>query len=175
MKLFTFLASLFLFCNCQKYAFTQSYPDLEKFSEYEDFLSNVNGITLYSTKSAPYHSKGGVFPNHVFHNHEVIGSLEITDQETISKILENIKDNIYDQPGGAYTMCFNPRHGLRLESDNEAKDFQICFECSHLYIFNDINSEEYIRIGLKILTDNTYMNSLLDKQNIPREKTNKFN
>lgn len=171
------LALLFLFLfsfGCrEKIVATQLFPDLEKYSEYEDFLSEVTKITLFSTKSIPYHPDDGPKPKTLFHDYEVMGAVDITNKETISKMLEAVKDNINDESGESYTMCFDPRHGLRIESRDSVKDFLICFECSHLYVYADADSEEYTRIGLKFPSDNSYFNSILDNNNIPRKKPDK--
>lgn len=173
MKPIAFIISLLLLLGCRKSDNSlQSFPNLEKYSKYEDFLSGVHKVTLYSTKSISHQPNDGPPPKELFQSYEVLGSIEITDKETISKLLKAVKGNIDDSKFDAYTMCFNPRHGMRLESHDTVKDFLICFECCHLYIFDDINSEDYnyIRIGLKRPNDNTYFNSLLDEQNIPREQ-----
>ena len=175
MKIITILSTLVILGCHKEGSVSMSFPDLEKYSEYEEFFSEVSKITLYSTKSIPDHPDDDYKYRKLFHMHQVIGELEIRNQETISEILRSVKNNVYDEPSEIYTMCFNPRHGLRIESHNEVKDFQICFECHHLYIFDDINSEEYIRIGLKSPSDSSSLNAILDKHGIPKEIPNQSN
>jgi len=174
MKFLPLILLLFVVCSCQKrVVFHENYPEIEAYAKYDQFLSGVTKVTLYSTKSVPYDPDDGSKPDELFHGHEVMGKLEIVDEKVISSILNDIENNIYDETGSLYTMCFDPRHGVRVQSGEEVKDFQICFECSHLYVFDDVNSEEYIRIGLKSPCDNSFFNSLLDSKRISREKVEK--
>lgn len=43
-----------------------------------------------------------------------------------------------------YIRCFEPRHGIRVESAGIRIDFVICFECEHVHIHKDRNSS-YVR------------------------------
>lgn len=88
-------------------------------------------MIVYSLDSDP---RSGADPK--FHKHSILGQLEIRDPKVIAQIhLELFKRIESQYPGNSYTMCYNPRHGLRIFRGEETRDFQICFECNHLYVF----------------------------------------
>jgi len=52
-----------------------------------------------------------------------MGKVEIVDKMVIATILDDVQSNIFDKTGSLYTMCFDPRHGLRVEAEQSVKDF----------------------------------------------------
>ena len=41
----------------------------------------------------------------------------------------------------AVALCFNPRHGVRLQADGHTYDFVVCFECAQTQVFGDSDPE----------------------------------
>lgn len=115
-------------------------------------------MIVYSLDSDP---RSGADPK--FHKHSILGQLEIRDPKVIAQIhLELFKRIESQYPGNSYTMCYNPRHGLRIFRGEETRDFQICFECNHLYVFSNIEAEEPERIGLETHPEEIKINVILD-------------
>ncbi|MDA7864115.1 hypothetical protein N9268_01405 [Akkermansiaceae bacterium] len=106
-----------------------------------------------------------------FHKHSILGQLEIRDPKVIAQIhLELFKRIESQYPGNSYTMCYNPRHGLRIFRGEETRDFQICFECNHLNVFRNIEAEEPEWIGLETHPEELKLNVILDKAGIQRQE-----
>lgn len=70
-----------------------------------------------------------------FFGYYVLGKTRITDTKQKNEILNSISNGIAQGQGMA--RCFDPRHGVRVESGTNVVDFLICFECGHLYIFSN--------------------------------------
>ncbi|MDB0067822.1 hypothetical protein N9E90_00285 [Akkermansiaceae bacterium] len=121
---------------------------------------------MYSLDSDP---RSGADPK--FHKHSILGQLEIRDPKVIAQIhLELFKRIESQYPGNSYTMCYNPRHGLRIFRGEETRDFQICFECNHLNVFRNIEAEEPEWIGLETHPEELKLNVILDKAGIQRQE-----
>jgi len=41
----------------------------------------------------------------------------------------------------AVAMCFNPRHGVRVQANGHTYDFVVCFECEQTQVFKDSASD----------------------------------
>jgi len=60
---------------------------------------------------------------------------------------------------GATSMCFEPRHGLRVESDGHVYDFVLCYDCNKLEYYRDdkrvagISASGSSKVLNKLLTD----------------------
>ncbi|MDB4505355.1 hypothetical protein N9072_00510 [bacterium] len=123
-------------------------------------------MIVYSLDSDP---RSGADPK--FHKHSILGQLEIRDPKVIAQIhLELFKRIESQYPGNSYTMCYNPRHGLRIFRGEETRDFQICFECNHLNVFRNIEAEEPEWIGLETHPEELKLNVILDKAGIQRQE-----
>ena len=157
---------------CKKPAETVlSTPDLGEFAKHRNFLSKADKVILYSTESS--RSQGGADPKTIFHGYNIFGSVEISDSKRIEQIAEDMEKNIYTGSGSSDTMCFDPRHGLRIFSEGGTRDFQICFECRHLYVYEDITTDDHTRIGLAQGASSELLNHILDENGIPKETTTK--
>ena len=160
--------------GCKKdIAFKKPTPALDQFQGYKEFLSKAEKITLFSTKSESPEYATETSSTSQFHRYEILGTVEFADAASIKSIVSDLENNISRSSSETYTYCFNPRHGLRVHVGDSVKDFQLCYECHHLYIFDDITHNpgegEYIRIELDENANNDLLNGLLDKHNIKRE------
>jgi hypothetical protein len=69
-----------------------------------------------------------------FHGWIVMGRTVI-DSEATRKILNEALDTGAKETGLGAAACFNPRHGIRMNRGHETVDFVICFQCSHVEIY----------------------------------------
>lgn len=156
-----------MFVSCKRHAPTvRSAPEREEFSKHRNFLSKAEKVILYSTESFP--SQSNEDPTTVFHGYKILGSIEIANSSLIEQIVQDMENNIDSGSGYSYTYCFDPRLGLRIFSEGVTRDFQICFECSHLYVYEDITTNNYVRIGLKDDASSELLNKTLDDNHIQR-------
>jgi hypothetical protein len=161
---------------CRKAAVNRLDPDPEqirneRFGEHGEFLRNADRIEIYSI--AP----DGLLENPVelsakgqFHGYEIHGMIEINDPQEMETVWAQLHDRVYSQLGGFYAYCFSPRHAIRAFRGESVRDYLICFECFHLYVYLNPASDEYERIGLESSPGNLKMDELLDQAGIPRDK-----
>ncbi len=105
-----------------------------------------------------------------FHGYAILGELEITGSEVIAEIHQDLFQRIYSEPGTSITYCYEPRHGIRAYRGSKIRDYQICFQCNHLHVFSEIESDEHERIGLETRSEPIQLNAILDKAEIQRQK-----
>lgn len=81
-----------------------------------------------------------------FHGWKVLGSTQIQDHATRTKLLTAFRSGAEENDGSA-AGCFDPRHGIRVEHDGKTFDFVICFTCdSVLWYVDDKKEPEAILI-----------------------------
>ena len=138
-----------------------------RFGESGIFLKNADKIELHSLHPPYIEEKKNL--ESLFHNYKIMGSIEINDQSDIETIWKDLESRIYSGHGSAYTECFSPRHGIRAYQDDAFKDYLICFQCHHIYVF-DTADGEHKRIGLEGEKGNRLLNDILDKAGIERDR-----
>ena len=99
-----------------------------------------------------------------FHEHPVLGKLEITDPEQRKKIMVAVERGIWQAKYNRGAACFYPRHALRIEQDGELRDYVICFQCSNVEIYAGSVADHF-----KTTTDHAkkLLNQLLSDADIP--------
>lgn len=108
-------------------------------------------------------------PEEFLHNFAVLGKVVATDQPTLSAIRAAVLDALKSAEDGATAMCFDPRHGIRLQKSDLQVDVLLCFECHKGCVFYSAdgkNHQSYFGIGP---AGNEALNRLLDAQKIPRD------
>ena len=69
----------------------------------------------------------------LFYDYRVLGKVVITDPQERRDIVMAINRGIAEER--EQFVCFDPRHGLRIVSNNKTIDYVICFQCGNYYEF----------------------------------------
>ena len=69
-----------------------------------------------------------------FHGYRILGSTLIQDASTRKRLVQELEGGVAENQCGI-TLCFNPRHAIRVTRAKEYADFVICFECSRVEIY----------------------------------------
>lgn len=102
-----------------------------------------------------------------FHNYGVLGSIELDGRQASAAAgaFQTVLSHLV--PPSLQMMCFNPRHGLRVESGGHEYDFLLCYECRRIVVFCD-GSEIYCS---GVTGSPQVLNALLTDAKIPLAKT----
>jgi len=73
----------------------------------------------------------------VFHGHAVLGRAQLDDLAKCEQLVRLVLKGIRDSDGTA-AWCFDPRHGLRLQSDSGELDILICYECMQIVAYESV-------------------------------------
>ena len=143
----------------------------ERFGDHGQFLREADRLEIYSVAS----TGPSIFPEesptkNEFHGFKIYGKTQTKDRPKIEAIWSDVYDRIYSASGDSYTYCFWPRHAIRAFCADGVRDYLICFECNHLYVYPDHSNDEYERIGLESVSGSLTLNTLLDDARIPRER-----
>ena len=105
----------------------------------------------------------------VFEGHGVLGKIPLEGSQAAAAAAEFRHTLIWILPSPVISfsaaMCFNPRHGLRIESRGHEYDFLLCYECRQMDIFRDGKQIAH----LFIRGSPTALNALLTQAHIPIE------
>jgi len=69
-----------------------------------------------------------------FHGYKILGSIAIQDASTRKKLVQELEGGVAENDCGI-SMCFNPRHAIRVTRAKKYADFVICFECGRIEIY----------------------------------------
>jgi len=69
-----------------------------------------------------------------FHGYKILGSTAIQDASTRKRLVQELEGGVAENQCWI-TMCFNPRHAIRVTRAKKYADFVICFECSRVEIY----------------------------------------
>jgi hypothetical protein len=168
------LLPLLFLAGCREATVTTPNADQlreQRFGDHGHFLREANRLEIYSIASTGPSTNPEEPPtNDEFHGFKVYGKTLTEHRPEIEAIWSEVHDRIYSEPGDSYTYCFWPRHAIRAFSDDGARDYLICFECDHLYVYPDSSSDKYERIGLEEAPGSLTLNTLLDDARVPRER-----
>lgn len=142
-----------------------------RFGEHGQFLREAERIELYSLASTgPSIPPDAPATSESFHGFQVYGSVAIAERSDLQAAWADLQERIYAGPGTRYTYCFWPRHGIRAYRAGVERDYVVCFQCEHLYIYRDPRSEDHERIGLESHGSTLRLNEILDRAGVPRER-----
>ena len=144
----------------------------ERFGQHGEFLRDSQRLEIYSVDSIdPSINPEEPRNEQEFHGFRIYGMTQTDNKEDIAAIWSELHERIYAEPGSSVTYCFLPRHAIRAFHGDSYRDYLICFECNHLYVYDDRDSKNHERIGLERVSGALKLNELLDKANIHREQT----
>lgn len=143
---------------------------LQRFGEHGDYLKLADRIEIFSIASTEISNVSESDPTRDhFHAYEVIGKIELDQPNTVNAVWKDLLRRVDSRQGVTYTYCFFPRHGIRAHNGNTTRDYLICFQCDHLYVYPDPKSDDFERIGLETSSAPILLNDLLDEAGIFRE------
>ena len=143
----------------------------ERFGDHGQFLREADRLEIYSIASTgPSTYPEESLTKDEFHGFKIYGKTQTEHRSNIKAIWSEVYDRIYSAPGESYTYCFWPRHAIRAFCADGARDYLICFECNHLYVYPDLSNDEHERTGLETVSGSLTLNTLLDDARIPRER-----
>lgn len=73
-------------------------------------------------------------PKDAFHGWPVLGRTVVADAAVRTRIVTAVQKGIADSDGSV-ARCFNPRHGIRVQTSERTVDLLICFECQQVQVF----------------------------------------
>ena len=88
-------------------------------------------MTLYSIDPRRERPQG---PK-LFHDYTVLGEADITSPD-VRRVVAQTVQHALSSWDGAYMMCFEPRHGIRVTNGTQSYDLLICFECQYIYSYS---------------------------------------
>ena len=88
-------------------------------------LRQPRQMTVYSTIPDP--ADPALAGARFFHGYRILGEVSVSAATDQQRVAETIKDAVLHFPDPS--ICFNPRHGIRVTDGHSAYDFVICFEC----------------------------------------------
>ena len=74
-----------------------------------------------------------------FHGYRILSRVIISDKNTRQKLISALRQGMRES--SAMAACFNPRHGIHAVRKGKQADLVICFECLHVELFGDAQSE----------------------------------
>ena len=136
-------------------------------------LPEPDRITIYSLylgggSSEPRPSEIDGLPR--FHSQPIYGSVEITGADSCHRWREFLREQVVD--GGVNQCFFQPRHGIRIESNGKIIDFVLCFQCLELRVYGDLTQRYRAGSGGSPMFTpfvGHVLNALLDKNKIKRD------
>jgi hypothetical protein len=96
-------------------------------------------ISLEPGENGSWDSEGEC-AGHCYFGWPVLGQ---TDAEPIvgNSIRKELSAWVAAPEPDAVALCFNPRHGVRVQADGHTYDFLVCFECEQAQVFKDSNPD----------------------------------
>ncbi len=132
----------------------------------EGFVSRATAIQLHSIDPAEFWTPEEKKPEgEFFHHYRSLGSVRPTDKERLEKLRQAILAALRSiRWGEPPVLCFEPRHGVRLEREGEVFEILICFECSN----SEVHYAGKYQMGPIGRLGQKEMDALLDEHSVPR-------
>lgn len=109
--------------------------------ELRAIIEHADRATLYSIWPHPGHrSTPPPTSEGEFHGFPVLGKVELREETTRSRVLQALLISVDDNFAGD-SLCFEPRHALRLSRGTDEVDLVICYYCGYMIITKGKESE----------------------------------
>jgi len=95
----------------------------------DQLASSASKVVLYSLTPIPERVSKSKYS---LEHYPIVGEAEITARSEQRALLAALAQGHREHPKYVF-MCFNPHHGLRVESRGHTAHFVICFECLQFY------------------------------------------
>lgn len=98
----------------------------------------ASGVEVYSLIPGSVASDGSGF-----HGYTIIGQTKLEDSDDVQELTGALVDGFKYNPAIA-TMCFEPRHGLRLSTLDSSLDLVICYSCKRVRLVDSGRESELV-------------------------------
>ncbi len=100
------------------------------------------------------------------YGYPILGSISITDPAQQREVLATLTSAIrYGHRMSA--NCFNPRHAIRLTSNDETVDFLICFECHRYHVYRNGVDDQSVSSHTISSSDQAFFDKMLTEAGVP--------
>jgi hypothetical protein len=100
-------------------------------------IADQDQLTLYSIDGKRFGPGKNPDAAETFYEYPVLGHIDMIDGQQRRDLLAALRNGLNE--GKQTAKCFWPRHGIRIVSHGKTTDYLICFECSHVYIYSDVD------------------------------------
>jgi hypothetical protein len=101
-------------------------------------------------------------PEESFHGYKILGSTDLAQAKQRQLAVASVEEAIRSF-AGTIAGCFEPQHGLRIQTPDAVFDFVICFHCHYIKIYR---GEQYLGM-IPIAGSGESMDSLLTAAKVP--------
>jgi hypothetical protein len=110
----------------------------ERKGEIARAIANANSISLLSLEPGENGSldSEGVCAGYCYFGWPALGQTAVSHSAARS-LRKALSAWVSAPEPEAVALCFNPRHGVRLQADGHTYDFVVCFECEQAQVFKD--------------------------------------
>jgi hypothetical protein len=129
-----------------------------------DSIQEMTLISVDGTYDQPWHKPESIPSGESFYRFPVFGEVEIADPNDRQAIISAIQQAVREAEGDEMAKCFYPRHGLRITTKEAIYEYNICFECAHLYKY--VNSEKQL-LTTTSQSPQKFLNTFFEKAGIP--------
>ena len=119
---------------------------------------------------SPADAKKLTAPKEVFHEHAVLGQLQLKENEKLRYVVTALDVFSGKNWQNGVAGCFWPRHGIRIVHESKRHDLLICYECSRTLLFIEDKRVGMIHMNSEPQFQATPypLDGLLNKAKIPR-------
>ena len=117
------------------------YPDPWNIQDSGDPFAEPAGVS-----KSPADAKKLTAPKEVFHDHAVLGQLQLKENEKLRYAVTALDASGKNWQNGV-AACFWPRHGIRIVHEGKRHDLLICYECSRALLFIEDKSVGIIHMN----------------------------
>lgn len=104
----------------------------------EALLEHATRIELFALDPLPI-SMQPPSDKESFHEHAILGRAVLNDRAKCAQLAGLVLQGIRESDGRV-AACFNPRHGLRVQTDAHTLELLICYECLSLEAYDDLSA-----------------------------------
>jgi hypothetical protein len=140
-----------------------------RFGAHGEFLKAADSLEIHSLASRGGRRNGLPPGTKQFRGWEILGSTTVKERERVRSVWADLYRRVDSRSAEIYNYCFLPRHGIRAVKGQQTKDYVICFECDHIYVYAGPDEEEYDRVGMEAVAEEPVLNGILDRAGIRRE------
>ncbi|MEM7311092.1 MAG: hypothetical protein AAF682_30760 [Planctomycetota bacterium] len=108
-----------------------------------------DSVELLALLPYPELSPGAPLPEGIegplesFHDYGILGRQREDEAEAVAQLMQLVREGINASEGMA-ALCFNPRHGLRIERAGRVVDLVICYECLQIRSYGPGEEQEQL-------------------------------
>jgi hypothetical protein len=133
-------------------------------SEAADALHASSKFILYSLEPWSLATTN----DNTLHRYKILGQVTLNGKDAATAI-KAFESAIPKRQHWFHTLCFDPRHALRVTANGQTYDFLLCYACGYLYVYRGDKVIAMLDAG----GSPKVLNSLLTAAKIPLSKSGK--